>query len=124
MEKAFAKLHGNYARIVAGDPIDGINTIQGGPNERYTHADASVTQEDIWNLIVENDPLKAMLTGVTSCASGSDDTVNDLGLVNCHVYPILGYDTLNRNGQRLVKLRNPWGRELYYGPYSDNSNDL
>ena len=98
IEKAFAKLNGNYARIVGGDPVDGINTIQGAPNERHTHALSSITQEGIWSLITEHDARKGMLTAVTSCDSGSDDTVNNIGLVNCHAYPVLGYAVLDRNG--------------------------
>jgi hypothetical protein len=31
MEKAFAKFHGNYARIVAGDPVAGVSTMNGSP---------------------------------------------------------------------------------------------
>jgi calpain-15 len=34
MEKAFAKFHGNYARIVAGDPVAGVSTMNGSPYER------------------------------------------------------------------------------------------
>ena len=59
-----------------------------------------------------------MITG-TPCADGDDTTVNDQGLVNCHAYPVLGFHTLSRNGQRLLKLRNPWSIERYYGPWSD-----
>ena len=73
-----------------------------------------------------------MITG-TPCEKGDDTTVNDQGLVNCHAYPVLGFHTLSRNSQRLVKLRNPWSVERYYGPWSDlhtgaeyqlNSDDL
>ena len=37
MEKAFAKYHGNYARIVGGDVVDGINTLNNSPYERNWH---------------------------------------------------------------------------------------
>lgn len=37
-----------------------------------------------------------------------------------HAYTILGTYTLS-NGVQLVKIRNPWGREKYHGPWSDDS---
>ena len=59
----------------------------------------------------------------TPCANGGDSTKNEMGLVNCHAYPVLGHATLS-NGQKLVKLRNPWSLEYYHGPYSDKSDEL
>ena len=40
------------------------------------------------------------------------------GLVHEHAYTLLGVVELS-NGVRLVKLRNPWGNELYTGPWFD-----
>ena len=42
MEKAFAKFHGNYARIVGGDSVDGISTLNGSPYERLWHYGTNV----------------------------------------------------------------------------------
>lgn len=39
-----------------------------------------------------------------------------------HAYSVLGVKTLS-DGQRLVKLRNPWGKETYHGTWSDYSDD-
>lgn len=35
MEKAFSKFHGNYAKIVAGDPVASVSTMNGSPYLRY-----------------------------------------------------------------------------------------
>jgi len=43
-------------------------------------------------------------------------------LVTGHAYAMLGTVKLS-NGVQLVQLRNPWGREQYAGPYSDDSSD-
>ena len=40
------------------------------------------------------------------------------GLVTGHAYTVQGVVELS-NGVRLVKLRNPWGAELYTGPWFD-----
>ena len=48
------------------------------------------------------------------------------GLVNMHAYTLLDLIELTQNGRvvhRLVKLRNPWARETYTGPFSDDSSD-
>ena len=31
IEKAFAKFHGNYARLDPGDPTDGVSSLNGSP---------------------------------------------------------------------------------------------
>ena len=117
MEKAFAKFHGNYARIVGGDSVDGISTLNGSPHDRIWHDEETVNT--VWQFIKDYMPIKGLLTAGTPCSSGDDTTVNDQGLVNCHAYPVLDFHTLSRNSQRLVKMRNPWSVERYYGPWSD-----
>lgn len=42
---------------------------------------------------------------------------NNVGLVAGHAYTTLG--AVEYNGERLVKVRNPWGSERYKGPWSD-----
>ena len=37
IEKAFAKLHGNWEAIIAGDPRHSINVLTGAPAENYYH---------------------------------------------------------------------------------------
>jgi hypothetical protein len=47
-----------------------------------------------------------LITG-TPCGSGGDDTQNNLGLINCHAYPII--DMAEAQGlERIIKIRNPW----------------
>ena len=136
LEKAFSKFNGNYARIAGGDPVDGISTLNGSPHERLINNNEHMasycsyysyncgSETEIWDLIRTYDPEQGLLVAGTPCSSGSDDTQNDYGLVNCHAYTVLGFHVLTRNGQRLVKMRNPWSIERYYGPYSDASGDL
>lgn len=45
-----------------------------------------------------------------------------LGLVNYHAYTILSVHELS-SGVQLIRMRNPWGSEMYTGPYSDGSSD-
>lgn len=48
-----------------------------------------------------------------------------LGLVRAHAYTILGVQELTTGGKvehQLVKMRNPWGKERYDGPFSDKDS--
>ena len=43
-------------------------------------------------------------------------------LVTGHAYTLLGIQELKKNGkvvEQLIKLRNPWGKEQYNGPWND-----
>lgn len=47
------------------------------------------------------------------------------GIVKGHAFSVLDVVELKKNGRvtyKLVKLRNPWGSEKYYGPFSDKSS--
>ena len=38
LEKAFAKLHGNYQRIIGGDPRLAVRTLIGSPHDTLVHS--------------------------------------------------------------------------------------
>jgi len=44
------------------------------------------------------------------------------GLVAYHAYTLLAAFKLS-NGVKLIKMRNPWGKETYTGPYCDTCSD-
>jgi len=48
----------------------------------------------------------------------SDASTNSNGLYYSHAFTVLGGIELN-DGTKLVKIRNPHGREAYRGPWSD-----
>lgn len=45
------------------------------------------------------------------------------GLVSGHAYTIIGISEDTYNGEPMIKVRNPWSSESYYGPGSDQDND-
>ncbi len=51
----------------------------------------------------------------------SDTTVNDCGLAQNHAYVVLSAIELS-NGDKVVKMRNPWGYERYTCDYADDSD--
>jgi len=50
MEKAWAKLHGNYARIIAGSAQKTLRDLTGAPTYLYW-----TDNENIWEMINEAD---------------------------------------------------------------------
>ena len=52
---------------------------------------------------------------MTACTTNDSD-----GIVGGFCYSLLGVYTLNVNGAKLVKLRNPWGAVEWSGSYSDS----
>ena len=53
MEKAFAKLHGNYQHIVGGWMSLGVAALNGSPFVDYDHVD--ITEADLWDFIRNHD---------------------------------------------------------------------
>ena len=63
-----------------------------------------------------------MITCASHTNSGNHDNGNALGIADSHAYSVLGTDQLS-NGQKLLKVRNPWGKnEGFNGNWSDKSD--
>jgi S-formylglutathione hydrolase FrmB len=60
------------------------------------------------------------MVGSASLARGSD-TVSPLGIAQMHAYSVL--DACEVEGNKLLQLRNPWGRTEWKGAWGDNSEE-
>ena len=119
LEKAFAKYHGNYEHLVSGDPRAAARSLNGSPSIQYVHATTAVTEDSLWQELTKHDTADEMMFLITPGAS--DSIVNECGLSNNHAYVVLGAKELS-NGDKVVKMRNPWGYERYKCAYSDDSD--
>lgn len=111
MEKAAAKFFGRYENMNGGQEVESLYALTGMPTMNFKLT--SKTEDDLWNTLNEyNNRNYVMCTGVSGDASEKRE-----GLVMNHAYTLIG--TGQYNGQKLVKIRNPWGNEKYEGSWSD-----
>lgn len=127
LEKAYAKLHGNYWQLRAGFVSHGMMDLSGCPTQSYTfpaeRADLNAIKdyaEDIWNTLVKADKAGWIMCGGTPgvdmwTEGGGPD--QEFGIVPGHAYSIIGAKQYKNT--RLLNIRNPWGQFEWGGKWSD-----
>ena len=107
LEKAWAKLHGTYARTEGGLPCFAASHIMGVPSESYSH-DAIENTEDFFDMLQSAD--KRNFT-MMAASHGQGENRNDEGVISGHAYSLISIHEFMSKGKeiKLLKLRNPWG---------------
>lgn len=112
LEKAYAKFNVNFSNLNGGNPGEALRELSGAPVEMYDSKKEST--HDFFARIKEADERKYAMTA--ACIHAHE------GLVPSHAYTILGVLELKAGENvlhELVKMRNPWGKEMYKGPWHD-----
>ncbi|RDA82711.1 hypothetical protein CP532_4846 [Ophiocordyceps camponoti-leonardi (nom. inval.)] len=123
IEKAYAKAHGDYASLNGGYVGEAIEDLSGGVTTELLSADILDT-DLFWDCEmsrVNDEFLFGCSTGLLEHGYGQRD-----GICEGHAYIVLEARTLSHSGERLVKLRNPWGKVrkgVWEGPWSDGSKE-
>lgn len=116
LEKALAKMQGNYYHIAGGQGYNGIRFMRGGPWHRKEIK--FMTPDQIWDFIGDKLGNGDLITAGTP---GTSDSKKDKwGIVQSHAYTVAGRVTLS-TGEKLVRIRNPWGRDSYRGQFGADS---
>ncbi|RSL41421.1 hypothetical protein CEP53_012765 [Fusarium sp. AF-6] len=122
LEKAYAKAHGDYASLSGGWIGEGLEDLSGGVTTELFTSDI-LDIDEFWDKEmsrVNDEFLFGASTGLLEHGYGERN-----GISEGHAYVVMEARTL-KSGQRLVKLRNPWGKVrkgLWEGPWSDGSKE-
>ncbi|KAF2870062.1 hypothetical protein BDV95DRAFT_574981 [Massariosphaeria phaeospora] len=116
LEKAYAKAHGDYSSIDGGFVGEGIEDLTGGVTSEIFATDI-LDKEKFWReelLRVNSEFLfgAGQMGGIYGERSGIQEK---------HAYSIM--EAREIDGERLLKLRNPWGRTEWTGKWSDGSEE-
>lgn len=86
LEKAFAKLHGNYHHIIEGNPREATLSLTGSPSLYQVHE--NFTADQIWSQLVKHDANNEMIFFNTPIFPDGAET-NACGLTTGHAYVVL-----------------------------------
>ncbi|KZP29664.1 cysteine proteinase [Athelia psychrophila] len=117
LEKAYAKLHGDYDSLEGGFANEGIEDLTGGIPDTICINDI-MDRELFW----KQDLLRASEDMLFTCGLGSPRMLIDIGAVRTgHAYAVL--KAVEFRGKRFLKIRNPWGSNEWKGRWSDGSEE-
>ena len=109
LEKAYAKLNQNYERLTGGNGHEAFRTLTGMPTAYFTHRLGKTKMMKLHKYgASRNMPM------TTACCSGG----SKFGLVTGHAYSLLDVQQVGKI--LMAKVRNPWNKEKYTGPYRDS----
>ncbi|KAG8871047.1 hypothetical protein FRB97_009139 [Tulasnella sp. 331] len=120
IEKAYAKLHGDYQSLSGGFAAEAIEDLTGGVSH-LIHSKDILDYEDFWsNVLQAEDRLFSCHIVQLNPERKGETPLNYVeGLCTLHAYSVLRAREVR--GKRFVLLRNPWGSAQYSGPWSDGS---
>ncbi|KAE9367751.1 cysteine proteinase [Stipitochalara longipes BDJ] len=123
LEKAYAKAHGDYSSLNGGWIGEGVEDLTGGVTTELLTSDI-LDRDEFWN----NEVVKVNKEFLFGCSTGLLDGGygNRDGISECHAYVIMEARELS-TGQKLLKLRNPWGKGKkgnWEGAWSDGSKEF
>ncbi|KAL8827416.1 MAG: hypothetical protein Q9191_003199 [Dirinaria sp. TL-2023a] len=121
LEKAYAKAHGDFNSIQGGFTGEAIEDLTGGVTTEIFTSDLLDTDK-FWNeelMSVNDEFLFGCYTGFFDSWQGFGAWADRKDIVALHAYSIL--EAREVKGERLLRLRNPWGRGEWKGAWSDGS---
>ena len=128
LEKAYAKLHGNYWEIKGGQTYHGMSDLSGCPSVSWYFPKNVATdtkfKNKLWDMMAKADKRNWIMWGSTPGVdkwTEKGGSNKDSGIVGGHAYSIIGVRDVH--GHKLLNIRNPWGKFEWGGAWSDNSKE-
>ncbi|XP_060848127.1 calpain-A-like isoform X2 [Rhopalosiphum padi] len=114
LEKAYAKIHGSYEALKGGFTMEAMGDFTGGVSEMYDLNDA---KPNLFTIMLNSIQRQSLMCG--SILNSKKLDLKEKGLCEGHAYSIT---KLTKFGIIcLIRLRNPWGKYEWKGPWSDKS---
>ncbi|KAF2258690.1 cysteine proteinase [Lojkania enalia] len=129
LEKAYAKVHGDYDAISGGISGEAVEDLTGGVTTKVL-TNRILSKERLWKELLEVN--KQFLFSASSPGDYGDDTMARRGLALSHAYSVIkAVEEEDEEGKkhRLVLIRNPWGERIrgeigeWNGAWSDGSKE-
>ncbi|KAB5590082.1 hypothetical protein CTheo_6472 [Ceratobasidium theobromae] len=124
IEKAYAKLHGDYAAIDGGLAADAIEDLTGGVSTIF-HVHDILDEDMFWEdelMKVKEDRLfGCYIYKMPNTPNGEEEEMTVNGLFAGHAYSVIA--AIQVNGKRFLRIRNPWGKTEWTGAWSDGSKE-
>ena len=132
LEKAYAKLHGNYIALKSGFSYHAMIDLSGCPTEhvkfskdRENYDEVEEEAEEIYEKLLEADEkgylISASTPGKDKLTTGKGKKPK-AGLVPGHAYSIIQVKHYEDEDIKLINIRNPWGKFEWDGDWSDESD--
>ena len=122
VEKAYAKLYGNYTLALDGGLIgSSMEDLSGGVAESYHDKESPAP----FKVMLRSYQKKSMMGASIWTRPGETmEQISETGLAGGHAYTVTKVLEFEANGQKhqLVRIRNPWGNRIEWkGAWSDKS---
>ena len=130
LEKAYAKVNGSYEACKSGWAFEGMMDLTGAPFKTIRLDDPdlkpSIANGTLWKELKQYDIENYIMSASTPgediyTETGARPGKNGTGLVAGHAYTLIAVKETSK-GDKLCKLRNPWGSMEWTGDWSDTSD--
>ncbi|KAM9543813.1 calpain-10 isoform 4-T5 [Guaruba guarouba] len=126
LEKAYAKVHGSYEQLWAGQVADALVDLTGGIAERWTLKSPGRNMEkEKSGIVLEKDVFRRLMNLKEQCViscSVLDSRQGASELGEFHAFIVIDMLNLSEvSGKEifLLRIRNPWGRRCWRGPWCE-----
>ncbi|XP_065604301.1 calpain-10 isoform X2 [Cyrtonyx montezumae] len=126
LEKAYAKVHGSYEQLWAGQVADALVDLTGGIAERWALKDsARSTEKEKSGMVLKKEVFRRLMILKEQCVIScsvldSRQGASELGEFHAFIVTdILNLSEVSGKEIILLRIRNPWGRRCWRGPWCE-----